>query len=115
MNKPIFIIVAKSGFKDLTTRTFEQRIGGKIFQGFVVKKNDKFYAYQNLCQHLPITLDLKDNQFFSHDKRFLQCHMHGALYEVESGLCVSGPCHGAKLIALEVEEEETKLLIKIAH
>ena len=107
------VAISKKGFEDLTAKSFKSKIRGQIFQGFVVKKDGKYYAYQNLCMHLPITLDLNDDNFFTHDKSQLQCHMHGAVYEIESGLCTGGPCEGAKLYSLELIEEESRLVIRI--
>lgn len=107
------VAVPKKNFKDLTARSFKTRVRGQVFQGFVVQKAGKFFAYHNLCQHLPITLDLGDDDFFTHDKSYLQCHMHGAMYEMETGFCVAGPCQGSRLVALEMEEEETRLVICI--
>ena len=105
--------IAKKGLREAAARSFETKMRGQIFQGFVIFKGGKYFAYQNLCQHLPITLDLNDENFFNHERQFLQCHMHGALYEVETGLCVGGPCLGAKLIALEFEERVSEIVIKI--
>ncbi len=97
----------------MQVQSFEARNRGKIFQGFVLKKNDKFFVYQNLCKHLPVTLDLADDQFFTHDKTHFQCHMHGAMFELETGFCVAGPCQGDRLNQLEITEEDTRLVIKI--
>lgn len=97
----------------MTTRPFETKVKGRTFQGLIVKKNGKYFAYENLCQHLPITLDLNDNHFFNHDKSYLQCHMHGAMYEIETGLCIAGPCQGANLVALELREEDEELVITV--
>ncbi len=107
------MLVPKKGFEELGVRSFEATYRGKIAQGFVVKKNGKFFAYQNLCKHLPVTLDLEDDKFFTHDKAHLQCHMHGAMFELDSGFCVAGPCQGASLNPLELKEEDTRLVIKI--
>lgn len=86
---------------------------GKIVQGFVLKKNDRFFVYQNKCKHLPVTLDLGDDNLFTHDKAHFQCHMHGAMYELETGYCVAGPCQGARLNQFELVEEETRLVIRV--
>src|SRR3989338_2884916 len=108
-----FVTVAKKKVANLTAYPFEVKIRGKIIKGFVTNKNGQYYAYQNLCMHLPVTLDLNDSKFFTHDKQHLQCHMHGAMYEVETGYCVAGPCQGARLIALELKEDGNKLVISI--
>jgi len=108
-----FTVIQKKNFKEGSSKSFSAKVGSKSFEGFVVKKNGRFYAYQNLCQHLPITLDLKDGRFFSHDRKALQCHMHGALYEIETGICFAGPCEKEKLVSLEIVEEEERLVIRI--
>ncbi len=95
------------------TRSFEGRVRGKIIQGLVYRKEDVFYVYQNLCKHLPITLDIGDSNFFNHDNSSLQCHMHGALYEPESGLCTAGPCEGSRLNPIPYTMDEAHLIIQI--
>lgn len=113
---PQFVTLSKRGWADHATKKFHWTEKGKTQEGFVVRKGDEFHAYANLCRHLPISLDLNDNRFLSHDKQYLQCHMHGALYEIATGLCIGGPCVGASLLKLDVEEEETQLVITIpAH
>lgn len=63
--------------------------------------HDEPRAYRNLCQHLPIPLDAGSRQFLIRGE--LQCVTHGARYRLDDGLCVSGPCRGASLIALPIE------------
>ncbi len=109
----VSVVVEKKNFPDQSAKSFKTKVKGRIFRGIVVRKGDKFFAYQNLCQHLPITLDLNDDGFFNHEKTHLQCHMHGAMYEIETGVCVAGPCVGAGLVALELAEEPSRLLVKI--
>jgi nitrite reductase/ring-hydroxylating ferredoxin subunit len=107
------IAISKRNFENNTVKSFKVRIGTRVFRGLVVKENNKYFAYENICQHLPITLDLNGDNFFSHDKKYLQCHMHGAMYEIRTGLCIAGPCEGAKLVALELVEEDKHVVIKI--
>jgi nitrite reductase/ring-hydroxylating ferredoxin subunit len=107
------VAVSKKNFPDQSARSFKATVKGRIFRGLVVKKAGKFYAYQNLCQHLPITLDLNDDKFFNHENTHLQCHMHGAMYELDTGICIAGPCVGAKLVSLSFTEEESRLVVRI--
>lgn len=111
LSEATVVVLKKKLSADPSTSDFSIKIKGKIIKGFVVRKGKGFYAYQNLCKHLPVTLDLNDNSFFNHDKTLLQCQMHGALYEMESGLCVGGPCEGATLKVLPLQETETQLII----
>jgi len=107
------ISISKRNFPEPGAKPFQVKVRGHIFQGIVVKKGGKFFAYQNLCQHLPITLDLKDGNFFTHDKKYLQCHMHGAMYEADTGVCIAGPCLGATLVALDLAEEVSHVIVRI--
>ena len=79
----------------------------------MVRKDGRYYAYQNECRHVPVGLDLSSGEFFTHDRTQLLCHSHGAVYEVETGLCTAGPCAGARLFALLVEVIGERLLIRI--
>jgi nitrite reductase/ring-hydroxylating ferredoxin subunit len=67
-------------------------------------------AYLNLCRHLPIPLDAATRRFLATDG-MLQCLTHGARYRVEDGLCVSGPCRGASLYALQLHVEDGTLFV----
>jgi nitrite reductase/ring-hydroxylating ferredoxin subunit len=73
-------------------------------EGFLAWFNQQPVAYENVCRHIPISLDYGDNRFFSADGQHIICQNHGAMYEPLTGLCVRGPCQGAKLRALEVEQ-----------
>jgi nitrite reductase/ring-hydroxylating ferredoxin subunit len=70
-------------------------------------------AYLNRCRHLPTTLDAAGRKFFSADRRHLQCQTHGALYRLNDGYCVEGPCEGSTLYRLELEVEGDTLYITL--
>ena len=72
---------------------------------FLVRFNKHYYAYVNSCPHTQINLNWQKGQFFSVDGLFLQCSLHGALFEPSSGLCIHGPCVGKLLKQLEVVVE----------
>jgi nitrite reductase/ring-hydroxylating ferredoxin subunit len=74
---------------------------------FFVRFDEKVYGYLNQCAHVPMELDWNEGQFFDDSGLYLICSTHGAIYTPESGRCVGGPCRGAKLRALQVEERET--------
>ena len=74
---------------------------------FFVRFDSKVYGYLNQCAHVPMELDWNEGQFFDDSGLYLICATHGAMYTPESGRCVGGPCRGAKLRAVQVEERET--------
>lgn len=61
-------------------------------------------AYVNLCPHMGVPLDRAASGLFDGAKRHLVCTTHGALFRPADGVCVSGPCAGDHLDALEAVE-----------
>lgn len=74
----------------------------QALQGFLIKRHSHIYAYRNQCPHTGVTLNWLPNQFMDMDNEFIQCATHGALFRVEDGYCVRGPCAGASLVSLQV-------------
>ena len=70
---------------------------------FLYREADRIFAYENACPHLGAPLELHDHRFLSADGRHFLCSTHGALFDKTSGRCLSGPCVGRSLRALEVE------------
>ena len=82
---------------------FTYRQEGIQREGFVAIFQGQVVAYENVCRHVPITLDYGDGRFFnSHETHFI-CQTHGATYEPLTGKCISGPCAGAFLKMLTIE------------
>lgn len=68
--------------------------------GFVVRKGEGVFAYVNVCPHAGRSLHWKPDAFLTRDRRLIMCSAHGAIFEIETGICVGGPCPGARLPAL---------------
>ena len=73
---------------------------------FVARKGELVFAYINWCPHNQVLIDQIPNKFFNADKTFIQCSKHGAMFQVEDGLCVEGPCEGESLKALKTTIED---------
>lgn len=69
----------------------------------LTQRDGQFYAYRNLCPHLQVELEYLEHQFLDADAEFIQCSTHGALFDIETGQCVSGPCLGESLQKLSIE------------
>lgn len=74
--------------------------------GFLVKKDDRVFAYRNRCPHVGAPLEWQPDQFLDPDGGFIQCAMHGALFEIDSGACLAGPCAGDQLQPLSIDIRE---------
>lgn len=81
-------------------RAFDTLQGTTIF---VTQRDGAFYAYQNLCPHLQTELEYLENQFLDQDQEYIQCSTHGALFTVETGECIAGPCLGDFLNKVELK------------
>jgi nitrite reductase/ring-hydroxylating ferredoxin subunit len=69
----------------------------------VVRRGDAIHAYENRCPHRGTTLDWAPDRFMSADGELLQCATHGAVFRIEDGFCVHGPCQGELLTPLNIE------------
>jgi nitrite reductase/ring-hydroxylating ferredoxin subunit len=69
---------------------------------FVVHKYGEFHAYKNSCPHLGIQLEMVPDQFLDSTHSLIQCSMHGALFTIEDGLCISGPCFDRSLVSVNI-------------
>jgi nitrite reductase/ring-hydroxylating ferredoxin subunit len=72
-------------------------------RGFVLRVGGAVLAYVNCCPHLRYRLNYLPDDFLSADRQHIVCATHGALFEKDSGLCVSGPCLGRYLTGLPVQ------------
>ncbi len=85
---------------------------GVAFRGrtyVVVHKDAQFYVYINRCPHLGIPLEWQPDHFLDEEGELLRCSTHGALFIVETGLCVAGPCAGDALTAAPFELKDNQI------
>ena len=54
-------------------------------------------VYYNSCPHLGIALEIREHEFLDADQKFIVCANHGALFQIEDGLCIAGPCQNQSL------------------
>ena len=84
---------ASLGFEQDGARVFAVRRGGQV------------YAYKNRCPHRGVPLEWQPNQFLDPSASLIQCATHAALFLIETGECVAGPCAGKFLTALDCHED----------
>lgn len=75
----------------------------------LVHRDGQLFAYLNWCPHLGIELNFQPDVFLDQDNRFIQCANHGALFEIESGHCLSGPCNGDNLVAVPISVRDGQI------
>lgn len=74
---------------------------------FLVNEGKGIYAYRNSCPHWPgSTLPLKKNQYLDRTGEYIVCRGHGAIFEINTGLCIQGACMGQSLARVDIEVTE---------
>ena len=84
-------------------RNFVLQIGEAFFHGFVVRKDGAVRGYVDRCPHMGVPLAHELDRYLTSTGDLIMCGWHGALFRIEDGKCVGGPCVGDSLRAWPVE------------
>jgi nitrite reductase/ring-hydroxylating ferredoxin subunit len=79
----------------------EQLVAGEAQSLILRRRGADVQAWLNVCPHAGRRLDWAPGRFLL-DKGHLVCAAHGASFELEHGLCISGPCRGQSLVPVPV-------------
>ncbi|OEJ64091.1 Rieske (2Fe-2S) protein [Magnetovibrio blakemorei] len=86
-------------------------VNGEMARLLAVRRGSIVYLYINSCPHTHAPLDFTPGQFLNLEKTLIMCSSHGALFRIEDGHCVQGPCAGNHLtkVACSVRNDEVWL------
>ena len=82
---------------DGKARNFVLEMKAGRFHGFVVRQGEAVHGYVDRCAHMALPLAQQLDDYLTPDGGLIACSWHGALYRIEDGVCVGGPCAGARL------------------
>ncbi|MDO7410088.1 Rieske (2Fe-2S) protein [Acinetobacter baumannii] len=85
---------------------------GNEDQIFVVRQGDEVFVYLNDCPHNHRPLEYRQDVFLSADGGHIICWAHSAHFEIRSGICYAGPCHGKSLTPITSCVENGMIWIK---
>jgi nitrite reductase/ring-hydroxylating ferredoxin subunit len=94
-------------------RGFSLKQAGWQIDVFIVRRGGNLYAYRNRCPHTGVNLEWLPDAFLDYEGSFIQCSLHGALFTIEEGRCVRGPCVGDRLEFLPILVQEGKLCLEL--
>lgn len=97
-------LCALADIPDPGAKGFDFRDGDERFAGFVVRKDGGLFGYVDSCPHAGWPLAMLD-RYLTREKDLLLCSGHGALFRIEDGCCVMGPCAGEHLAPWPVRIE----------
>ena len=88
------------------SRGFTLGEGVEAQEYFIVRDAHGVYAYENHCPHRGGLLDWTPDRFLTRDRKHILCATHGAVFRMNDGYCVGGPCAGKSLnpVAIMVHE-----------
>jgi nitrite reductase/ring-hydroxylating ferredoxin subunit len=95
---------------DPGARNYVLRIGDKRFHGFVVRRGAAAFGYVDRCPHAGLPLAQVLDRYLTEDGSLIACSWHGALFQPETGICVGGPCVGARLSPWPVRVEDGRII-----
>ena len=78
---------------------------------FAIRQDNQLRAYWNSCPHLGIPLNWMPEKFLDLDGSLIQCSSHGALFQIDSGECIAGPCTGDHLQQVELRIEGDSIYV----
>ena len=71
-----------------------------------VRRNGQVFVYRNRCPHRGVALEWRPDQFLDSSASLIQCATHSALFLIESGECIAGPCEGQALTSIACREDQ---------
>ena len=100
--------------EDGATRGFADVDGIDARAGlFLLRQGNGVRAYINSCPHLGTPLNWQPDVFLTQDGSLIQCSTHGALFEIEDGECISGPCYGEYLEVLPARVSAGSVIVTL--
>ncbi|MCA6116871.1 Rieske 2Fe-2S domain-containing protein [Bradyrhizobium sp. WSM 1738] len=104
--------IERGGAKGFSLSRIDESGESRPFPIVVVRTfGNDYYGYLNRCPHDGVWLNIGSGEFFSSDRAFIRCGRHGAIFEIDSGFCIDGPCNAKALepVALAVVDGDVCL------
>lgn len=76
---------------------FEVNHQNQTIRLMVIRHGSAIRIFENRCPHRRLPLDFKPGQFLDAEQKYILCTNHIALFRIDDGSCVDGPCKGASL------------------
>lgn len=104
-------LCALDDITDGTSAGFIAEFKDKRIAVLAVRQGDDVFIYENNCPHIGSPLDFKPGQFLNIEQTHIICSTHGALFEINDGLCISGPCEGDQLTPLDASIRDGSIYV----
>ncbi len=109
----ITLVTNRHELNDGDSTVLSVNIQGQHKEVFVIYKDNAYVAYENSCPHTGGPLNWQPDIFLNIDETHIQCSTHLALFRLEDGFCIAGPCQGQSLKKIVTLIDGDKILGKI--
>ena len=72
----------------------------------VVRRGERVFGWRDACPHHGTPMAWRKDAYLNAARDRIVCHAHGAQFDIESGLCLLGPCLGDRLTPVELRVDE---------
>lgn len=78
-----------------------------------IRKQNQVFVYENSCPHIGTPLDFIPGKFLDKKKKYILCSSHGALFRINDGYCIAGPCEGKslKMVASTIKDKHIYIFV----
>ena len=104
-------LCALAEIADPGAKGFSFRVEDRLFAGFLVRSAGRLRAYVDQCPHAGLPLAMVPDRFLTREGDLILCSAHGAMFRIEDGLCLAGPCAGRALAVWPVRVEDGQVVV----
>jgi nitrite reductase/ring-hydroxylating ferredoxin subunit len=104
-------LCAVDDIPDDGSAAFVAEIDDRKIAVMAIRKNGNVFVYENECPHVGAPLDFRPGEFLTDDGENIICSTHAALFRIEDGECIDGPCFGDRLTQINVEVRDGSVYI----
>jgi nitrite reductase/ring-hydroxylating ferredoxin subunit len=91
---------------DGDSRGFDPGVSG-LDTIIVVRQGRRVYAWLDVCPHQGTPMAWRRHAYLNAARDRIVCNAHGALFDIQTGVCTLGPCLGQSLtpVALNLRHD----------
>ena len=91
-------------------RGFRFRENDAVFAGFVVRRGGSVVGYVDSCPHAGWPLAGPNGRFLTRENDLILCSGHAALFRIDDGAMVAGPCSNVSLTPWPVDVRDGEIV-----
>jgi len=92
-------------------RGFRFRVEDAVFAGFVVRRGEAVVGYVDSCPHAGWPLAGPNGRFLTRENDLILCAGHAALFRIDDGAMVAGPCQDVALTPWPVRIQGSHIVV----